>query len=211
VDKVISIFEALALFPDFQPQWSPHHSGCPDPPSVVLGHPTFGIVRHVVVVQTDEGGRPIRPLYDKMQFDEGPVNRPFPGAIIVPWFDTDEEGLKVVLRRKIRPIRQTECLEFPQGYAEVMETAIETGARELLEETGLTADANSIWRLPDICPEPDWFSKGTAVVAIGVEFVPDNFPTWAAFPIDNLAFCNGIDSATTLAALTRFLGWINSL
>lgn len=211
MDKTIPISQALALFPDFQTQWKPQHSNCADPLSVALGHPKFGTVRHVVVVKVDENGTIVKPLYDKMQFEEGPVNRPFPGAIIVPWFDTDEEGIKVMLRRKIRPARQTECLEFPQGYVEGMETAIETGARELLEEAGLTANPDSISQLPDICPEPDWFTKGTAVVAVGVQLMPDNFPLdFAAFPIENLTFCQAIDSATTLAALTRFISWIHS-
>lgn len=203
--KVIPITEAKRLFPDFQPRWRPHHPECRDPGSVVLGNPKFCTVRHVVVVVADESGKPTKALYDKMQVEEGASDQTFPGTIVIPWFRKDGRTF-IVLLRKERPVRGTNSLEFPQGYAESMETTLETGVRELLEETGLSpiSPGGLIKRLQDVCPEPDWFPRAPAIVAVEVE---KGFGE-TYYPVDDLSFVSEIDSGTSLGALMRFLAWL---
>jgi len=114
------------------------------------------------------------------------------------------------LREKERPVRGTKDLEFPQGYAESMEKSIKTGIRELMEETGLSSiDLDSIVRLQDICPEPDWFLRAPAVVAIDISlpsgYDKSRYNTFGIFELPS--WSRRIDSATTLAALLRFIVW----
>jgi len=184
MQKVISITKARKLFPDFIPQWQANHPECTDPESVALANPKFATVRHVVVVEIDEDGNSVKALYDKIQVEEGPVDRDFPGAIVVPWFELFENHKWyrfVILIRNERPVRGSNALEFPQGYVEGDESAIRTGIRELMEETGL-----SIWELPgnrvleavkqlkDVCPEPDWFSRAPVIISVKVD-APESF------------------------------------
>lgn len=200
---VISLPEAMRLFPDFRPEWQRHHFDCPDPNSVALGHPRFGLVRHIVLVETNEQGQPIKPLFDKFRIEEGSVENSYPGAIVIPWYF--EAGIcRVVLRKKWRPIRKTHCWEFPQGCSEKDESPIQCAIRELQEETGLIA--LTVQELVCVCPEPDYYSEGDAVIA--TEISPDFSSRpgeLESFPLDNLEWTNQIDSATTLAALLRFI------
>lgn len=204
--KVISITEAKKYFPKFEPQWQAFHPDCKEPESVALGNPRFGTVRHMVVVLTDEQGIPTKPLYDKMQIEEGAADQSFPGTIIVPWF---RMGFRIFifLREKERPVRGTDALEFPQGYAERMETSSEAGIRELAEEMNLNP-SGTVTELSGICPEPDWFPRTTAIVAVEVD--PTEINIDQCFSVDDLGFSLRIDSGTSLAALMRFLSWIKN-
>ena len=63
---------------------------------------------------------------------------------------------------------------------------------------------DSVLVLRDVCPEPDWFPRGTAVVAVGVNL--EKIPKGArVFSLENLSFTGLMDSATSLAALMRFM------
>lgn len=208
--KVISLTEARRLFPRLRPQWQANHPDCKEPESVALGHPDFGTVRHVVVVETDEQGKPIRPLYDKMQVEEGPAKNRFPGSIIVPWYLC--KGVKsIVLCRTSRPVLGDTCLEFPQGYAQNRaESPIEAGKRIIQTKFSLTATG---WvELPSVCPEPDWYSRGTAVVTakLPIRRHVDLPRGLERFPINELQWTNQVVPATSLGALMRFLAWIHS-
>jgi len=221
MQKVISITEAMKRFPDFVPDWEVKHPGCEDWESVVLGNPKFGTVRHVVVVEIDESGDPVKPLYDKMRFEEGPAGRDFPGAIVIPWFELDGRRYVVLIRNE-RPVRKSNALEFPQGYVEGDETKIETALRELMEETDLSVSylldhskLEPVRKLGDICPEPDWFPRAATVISVRVD-PPDWFSqdmpvsvvgkeALYCFPPEHLDMIRQIDSSTTLAALALFL------
>jgi 8-oxo-dGTP pyrophosphatase MutT (NUDIX family) len=202
----IPLTEALRLFPKFTPQWQPHHPECLDPPSVALGDPKHGVVRHIVVVETDPTDQPIKPLWDQWRIEEGPVGRDFPGTIIVPFYFNSAELISIVLISHPRPIRGSVALEFPQGLVEGTESISENAARELKEETGL--DAATIYELQEICAEPDWFPRGTQVVAArvdGDQVKPAK--NLYSRTLGQLTFLAEIDSATSLAALMRFVGW----
>lgn len=61
-----------------------------------------------------------------------------PGAVAIVAVTVDDE---VVLVRQWRHAVQQELLEIPAGTAETGESSEETARRELLEETGYTADS----------------------------------------------------------------------
>jgi len=208
--KAIPLSEAKKLFPDYQPQWKAQHPGCLDPQDVALGNPRFGTVRQMVIVETDETGTPIKPCWDQWQIEEGPVDRNFPGTIIVPYFWGDDGKDYIVLRKQQRPVRGTNTYEFPQGGVEGSETIAEVAIRELKEETGLSPHDVDV--LLEICAEPDWFPRGTQIAAVRVDseearsLVQKN--NFAIFPLSDLAqFTEFMDAATSLAALMRFMAW----
>lgn len=204
--KAITITEARVLFPDFQPDWRCGNSRCIDPSSVAIGSPRFGTIRHVVVVETENDGTPIKPLWDQVVLEEGPKDHDSPGVIIVPYF-SDAAGMHVVVRQRHRPIRGTNVFEFPQGGFETDETVTQCAARELEEETGLKAAL--ITELAPVCAEPDWFTRGTIIVAalVNAKEAQQRRGTCFTYPLTDLSFTKLIDAATSLAALMRFLVW----
>lgn len=209
MQKVIPLSEALRLFPDFRPQWREHHPDCVGPAEdVAVGHPKFATIRRVVVCECDENGNPIKALYDKIRFEEGPAGGNIPGSIIVPYFHRQFSGKVLVgLRQKERPTRQKTALEFSQGYAQAGETPEQCALRELAEETNID-NVKEITLLIEICPEPDWFPRGTQIVSIQVtEASWDKSKNLEWFNLDNLSFTQRIDAATSLAALMRFINW----
>lgn len=211
MQKVIPITEAKKLFPDFEKIfWQHKHPECADPESVSLGNPKFCTVRHVVVVEVDENGKPTKALYDKMQIEEGSVGSKNPGAIIIPWYpgnDPATEKFFVGLIKRERPVRNTNALEFPQDYSDPNEETTKTAVRELLEETGLSAV--EIIKLTPVCPEPDWFPKAPDVFAAQVKTpLKKNSPLQFFSIRNNLHFTEKIDSGTSLGALVRFITWL---
>ena len=204
--KAIPFTEAQALFPDFRPGWLEHNAECSDPPNVAIGSPRFGTIRHVVVIGTDADGTPTKPLWDQVVMEEGPKDRDFPGVIIVPYCLIGSQ-LYVILRPRHRPVRGTNALEFPQGGIEAGETSVQCAKRELEEETGLRAV--NVVELPSVCAEPDWFPRGTKIVAAAISSaqVEEHTDSYRVCSVSNLAFSTLIDTATSLAALVRFLAW----
>ncbi len=71
-----------------------------------------------------------------------------PAAAVVA-FITNGRGELLVERRKIEPAKGT--LDLPGGFADVLETAEESVAREVMEETGLrVAEARYLFSLPNV-------------------------------------------------------------
>lgn len=211
--KVIPIDAAQQLFPDFQPSWLARNPECNDPASVAIGSPRFGTIRHVVVIETNNDGTPIKPLWDQIQIEEGPKDRDFPGVIIVPYFWDDGGKIHVVLRQRHRPTRGTNALEFPQGGIEDNETLEQCARRELIEETGLRP--RKIITLTPVCAEPDWFPRDTKIVAVLVDaaaaFHQCRSNLCSIYPIANLEFSDRINSATSVAALLRLIACSQTL
>ena len=70
-----------------------------------------------------------------------------PAAAVVA-FITNQRGELLVERRKLEPAKGT--LDLPGGFADVLETAEEAVAREVMEETGLkVVGANYLFSLPN--------------------------------------------------------------
>lgn len=71
-----------------------------------------------------------------------------PAAAVVA-FITNGRGELLVERRKMEPAKGT--LDLPGGFADVLETAEESVAREVMEETGLrVAEARYLFSLPNV-------------------------------------------------------------
>ena len=71
-----------------------------------------------------------------------------PAAAVVA-FITNGRGELLVERRKMEPAKGT--LDLPGGFADVLETAEESLAREVMEETGLrVAEARYLFSLPNV-------------------------------------------------------------
>ena len=71
-----------------------------------------------------------------------------PAAAVVA-FITNCKGELLVERRKLEPAKGT--LDLPGGFADVLETAEESVAREVMEETGLrVAEARYLFSLPNV-------------------------------------------------------------
>ena len=71
-----------------------------------------------------------------------------PAAAVVA-FITNGSGELLVERRKMEPAKGT--LDLPGGFADVLETAEESVAREVMEETGLrVAEARYLFSLPNV-------------------------------------------------------------
>jgi len=205
--KAIPITEAMRLFPNFQPAWKPHNPECHDPESVAIGHPHFARIRHVVTVEVDEYGLPVKPLWDQIRLEEGPQNRTFPGTVTVPYCTIDGE-IHVILRRHSRPVRESDSLEFTQGIVEGNETVTGCARREIREELGI--DVLKVTELPEVCAEPDWFPRGTKIVAVqlNAKQVTAKKDQLNIFPISDLSFISQIDAATSVSAVMRFLAWL---
>ena len=70
-----------------------------------------------------------------------------PAAAVVA-FITNQRGELLVERRKLEPAKGT--LDLPGGFADVLETAEEAVAREVMEETGLkVVGASYLFSLPN--------------------------------------------------------------
>lgn len=71
-----------------------------------------------------------------------------PAAAVVA-FITNAKGELLVERRKLEPAKGT--LDLPGGFADVLETAEEAVAREVMEETGLKlTEARYLFSLPNV-------------------------------------------------------------
>ncbi len=91
----------------------------------------FGNVGHVFVTREDGA----------VQWDQYAVQEP-EGAIMIPY--DRHNGIRVGLIHIDRPTPQQRMYELPRGLSEKGEDAMKNAARELFEETGLTAGENSI-------------------------------------------------------------------
>ena len=119
--KVKPLEKVLEEHPEFKAQWNSNPNGG-------MKNPRFGSVDHVVVCREDE-----TPIFDQYSITEQP------GAVIVPW-DDYAGMIRVGLITQERFIPGKIYIQAPMGFARANETELKASYRELLEETGLSAD-----------------------------------------------------------------------
>lgn len=142
--QVKSLEKVLAEKPDFKRGWTGDG----------MANPKFGSVTPVVVCK--ETGEPI---YDQYVIEE------VPGSIIIP-YDACTRAIRVGLITSERHVPGKVVIEAPRGFGEKGETPLQTAYRELFEETGLSADQNSVMVLGKINPNSAFYKTSISVVAI---------------------------------------------
>lgn len=129
-------------------------AGCDDNAHCILSDvPDLHLKERKLSSETVYDGKIIKVTKDTVSLEDGKetlrevVHHPG-GACVVPVTDDGE----VILVRQYRYPHGTETLEVPAGKLEYGEDPMECGKRELLEETGATADA--IYSLGQLLPTP---------------------------------------------------------
>lgn len=122
--KVRMLSEVMKEYPDFKAGWEAKKNGG-------LQNPRFGSVERIVICK-DDGS----PIYDQYEISEKG------GSIVVPYYF--ERRFYVGLISTLRPVvadldtglqGNVISIEIPRGFSIGVETAVETGIRELGEET----------------------------------------------------------------------------
>src|SRR5262245_33106793 len=127
-------------------------------------------------------------------------------AAIVP---VDDEG-RCVLIRQYRHATGGWLLEVPAGTLDPGETPETCAAREVREETGLTAarldPLGWIWTTPGFTDEKIWLYRATGLTATGTAHQPDEVITVERLPLAEAvrrAVSGEITDAKSVCALLR--------
>lgn len=141
------------------------------------------------------------------------VQRGTPGVVIVP-----THGGRLLLLEQDRPATGRRHLQFPRGFGEPGELPAETARRELLEETGLTAEEVSV--VGSFYPDPGILSGRVVVTqartgglkpsldgtsSAGAEHIVGTMAV-AIETVPELVAKGAIDDGLTLAALALWFG-----
>lgn len=99
-----------------------------------------------------------------------------PGAVLI--LPVDSEG-KLILVQQFRPAVGVTLLEFPAGTLEDKEKIEECAARELVEETGMTAASlepfGMFYPSPGFCDEKQYLFFATDLTPMKAEMDDDEF------------------------------------